>query len=36
MLSFRMRPGAIVILGVILIVTALWGAWALQTPGLFF
>jgi hypothetical protein len=36
MLYSRMRPEAVVILGVVLIVTAFWGAWALGTPGLFF
>jgi hypothetical protein len=35
MLSSRTRPEVIAILGVVLTVTALWGAWAWQTPGLF-
>lgn len=35
MFYFRMRPETIAILGIVLIVAALWGAWALQTPGVF-
>ena len=35
MFSSRMRPEVIAILGVVLIVAALWGAWAYQTPNLF-
>ena len=35
MLYSRTRPEVIAILGIVLIVTALWGAWASKTPGLF-
>jgi hypothetical protein len=35
MFSSRMRPEVIAILGIVLIVAALWGAWAYQTPSLF-
>ena len=35
MYSFRTRPEVLAITFVLLVVTALWGAWFLQTPGLF-
>jgi len=35
MFSSRIRPEVIAILGVVLVVAALWGAWAYQTPDLF-
>jgi len=35
MFSSRMQPAVIAILGVVLILAALWGAWAYQTPSLF-
>jgi len=35
MYSFRTRPEVIAISGIILIIAALWGAWAVHTPDLF-
>jgi hypothetical protein len=35
MFSSRIQPEVIAILGVIVVVAALWGAWAFQTPNLF-
>ena len=31
----RTRPEVVAILGAVLILTALWGAWYLDTPGIF-